>query len=132
MQPTGGLILDVTPFEGEFDRSFLERLGHPVLVCHGPAMGHLCPILKDGCEMVNAAHGIVFQLDLERPQHRAILARYKTVVSEDTPIVAVVHAGQRAKYRELLQDVHVWDEEPTAASLDGIAAEVEASDLSRQ
>jgi hypothetical protein len=132
MQPTGGLILDVTPFEGEFDRSFLERLGHPVLVCHGPEMGHLCPILKDGCEMVNAAHGIVFQLDLERPQHRAILARYKTVVSEDTPIVAVVHGGQRAKYRELLKDVQVWDEEPTAASLDGIAAEVEASDRSRQ
>ncbi len=126
-----GLILDVTPADGGFDRDFLEKLGHPVLVCHGPEMGHLCPILKDGCEMVNSAHGIVFQLDLERPQHRAIVKRYKEVVSDDTPLVAVVREGQRQKFHDLLQGMYVWEGEPTASELDGFAAEVEAADWSR-
>ncbi len=127
-----GLILDVTPADGDFDRDFLEKLGHPVLVCHGPEMGHLCPILKDGCEMVNSAHGIVFQLDLERAQHRAILKRYQEVVSDDIPIVAVVREGQRSKYGELLSGIHIWETEPTASELDGLAAEVEAADWSRK
>ena len=34
-----GLILDVTPADGEYDRSFLEKLGHPVLVCHADGFG---------------------------------------------------------------------------------------------
>ncbi len=127
-----GLILDVTPADGDFDRDFLEKLGHPVLVCHGPEMGHLCPILKDGCEMVNSAHGVVFQLDLERPQHRAILKRYQEVVAEDVPIVVVVREGQRSKFGELLTDVHIWEHEPTASELDGFAAEVEAADWGRE
>ncbi len=126
-----GLILDVTPADGEFDRDFLEKLGHPVLLCHGPEMGHLCPILKDGCEMVNSAHGVVFQLDLDRPQHRAILQRYQEVVSEDIPIVAVVQEGQRSKYSDLVSGIHVWETEPSASELDGFAAEVEAADWSR-
>ncbi|MCP4305047.1 MAG: hypothetical protein GY788_09275 [bacterium] len=126
-----GLILDVTPADGDFDRNFLERLGHPVLVCHGPEMGHLCPILKDGCEMVSKAHGILFQLDLERPQHRAILKRYQEVVSDDTPVVAVVRKGQKAKFQELLAGVRVWESEPTVSELDGPAAEVEAVDWGR-
>ncbi len=126
-----GLILDVTPADGECDRDFLEKLGHPVLLCHGPEMGHLCPILKDGCEMVNSAHGVVFQLDLDRPQHRAILQRYQEVVSEDIPIVAVVQEGQRSKYSDLVSGIHVWETEPTASELDGFAAEVEAADWSR-
>ena len=127
-----GLILDVTPADGEFDRSFLERLGHPVLVCHGPEMGHTCPILKDGCEMVDSAHGIIFQIDLERPQHRAILKRYKEVVAEDVPLAVVVREGQRAKYRDLLTGVQVWEAEPTVSELDGFAAEVEAADWTRE
>ena len=127
-----GLILDVTPADGEFDRSFLEKLGHPVLVCHGPPKGHTCPILLDGCEMVENAHGIIFQIDLERPQHRAILQRYQEVVAEDIPIVAVVAEGQRAKYRDLLAGVQVWEREPTISELDGFAAEVEAADWTRE
>ena len=126
-----GLILDVTPADGEFDRTFLEKLGHPVLVCHGPEMGHLCPILKGGCDMVNAAHGIVFQLDLGRPQHRAILRRYQEVVRDDVPIVAVISKGQKQQHGDLLAGIHVWESEPTASELDGFAAEVEAADWSR-
>jgi len=127
-----GLILDVTPSDGEFDRDFLEKLGHPVLICHGPEEGHLCPILKGGCEMVNSAHGIVFQLDLDRPQHRAILKRYQEIVAEDVPLVVVIRDGQKEQYADLFERVHVWEGEPTAAELDGFAAEVEAADWSRE
>jgi len=125
------VILDVTPSDGDFDKDFLEKLGHPVLVCHGPEMGHVCPILKGGCEMVNSAHGVVFQLDLDRPQHRAILKRYQEVVADDVPLVVVVREGQKAMYEGLLDRVYVWEGEPTAAELDGFAAEVEAADWSR-
>jgi len=31
-----GLILDVTATDETPDKEFLERLGHPVPVCHGP------------------------------------------------------------------------------------------------
>ncbi len=127
-----GIILDVTPANGEFDRDFLEKLGHPVIICHGPESGNVCPIMDNECEMVHAAHGVVFQLDLESPQHRAILKRSQGVLSDDTPIAVVVGEGQKKKFRELLSGVHVWESEPTACDLDGFAAEVEAADWSRE
>ena len=49
--------------------------------------------------MVDSAHGIVFLLDLDRPQHRAILRRYREVVRADVPIRAVVKPGQRGAVR---------------------------------
>lgn len=131
MDASQGLIL-IDVAEGgtaDFDRAFLERNGHPVVMCHGPAHGTLCPILAGtGCEHVDDAHGIVFVLDLDRPQHRAILARYRDVVRPDVPIRAVVSPGQRARYATLLDRVEVWEHEPTVADLDGFAAAVEAVD----
>ena len=93
----GMILIDIAPGEAaSFDQRFLERNDHPVVVCHGPDHGSLCPILSGaGCEWVTDAHGIVFVLDLDRPQHRAILARYSEVVREGVPIRAVVHPGQR-------------------------------------
>jgi hypothetical protein len=122
------LILDVTPGDGRFDARFLESAGHPVLMCHGPDHGTLCPILKDGCSKVEEAHGVVFQLDLDRPQHRAILRRYKEVLSDDVPLWVSVHAGQDAEYAELLTDVHVVVGEPGVVDLDAFASLVEAAD----
>jgi hypothetical protein len=124
------ILIDVAPGEAaNFDQRFLERNGHPVVVCHGPDHGSLCPILSGaGCEWVTDAHGIVFVLDLDRPQHRAILAKYRDVVREDIPIRAVVHPGQEARYKALLDRVEVWEHDPTAADLDGFAAEVEAAE----
>jgi hypothetical protein len=129
MDEREGLILDVTPADGEFDRSFLEKLGHPVLVCHGPEGGHSCPILEgSSCEWVSDAHGIVFQLDLDDPKHRTILKRYQSVVPAETPLIAVIREGQKEKYHDLLQGVRVWEVEPTVSQLDGLAAEVETVD----
>jgi hypothetical protein len=123
-----GLILDVTASDAAPDKDFLERLGHPVLVCHGPAWGRACPIIAGDCPMVDAAHGVIFQLDLDRPQHRVILKRYQEVLGEDVPIVAVVTPEQEETYADLLGGVQVWLEAPTIAKLDGFAALMETAD----
>ncbi len=123
-----GLILDVTALEDPPDKDFLEKLGHPVLTCHGPAYGHTCPIVSGNCEMVDAAHGVIFQLDLDRPLHRFLLKRYQEVLDDATPIVAVVAPGQEEKYQDILRDVQVWIGEPSVAELDGFSARVESAD----
>jgi hypothetical protein len=128
MQGMNGLILDVTPNEDPIDKKLLEQMGHPVLVCHGPEWGHACPIIKGECGMVNSAHGIIFQLDLDRPQHRVILKRYQEVIADDVPLVAVVKPGQDEQYAEILRGVLVWTGEPTVAELDGFAAQTETAD----
>lgn len=124
------ILLDVSAgVDGEYTERFLERQGHEVLVCHGPGEGELCPLLQGaGCDHVDDAHGIVFDLDLDRPQHRDILARYEQVTHGDVPIRVVVRPGQRERYPELLGGVEVWDGEPSSAELDGFSAEVEAAD----
>jgi hypothetical protein len=131
MDSDHGLILvDVAAGEAaNFDQSFLERNGHPVVMCHGPDPKTLCPLLAGaGCDMVTSAHGIVFLLDLDRSQHRAILRRYREVVRPDVPIRAVVKPGQQQRFAEALDGIEVWEHEPTAGDLDGLAAEVEAAD----
>jgi hypothetical protein len=122
------VILDVTPGDGQFDARFLEAAGHPVSICHGPDHGTLCPVLKDGCPMVDEAHGVVFQLDLDRPQHRAILRRYREVLSDDVPLWVSVRPGQDAEYVELLHHVHVVVGEPGVVDLDAFTCLVEAAD----
>lgn len=130
-RPTQGVILlDVSPGSGEeFERAFLEKVGHPALVCHGPHEGELCPLLEGkGCDKFESAHGIVFELDLDRPQHRAIVKRYRELGSDGMPIRVVTTPEQAARHAALLADVEVWTHQPTVADLDGFAAEVEASD----
>jgi len=126
----GVVLLDISPGAGEaFERSFLEKVDHPALVCHGPHEGTLCPLLEGkGCADFEAAHGIVFELDLDRAQHRAIVERYQQLGREGMPIRVVATPEQAERYRDLLADVQVWTHAPTAADLDGFAAEVEAAD----
>ena len=129
-EPYGLILIDVTPGSAEkFDRSFLERTGHEVVVCHGPAHDTLGPLLAGtGCEQVDRAHGIVFALDLDRAQHRAILKRYREVTRPEVPIHVVVRPGQREQYAALLESFEVWEHEPTVAELDGFAAGVDMAD----
>jgi hypothetical protein len=126
----GVVLLDVSPGDaGEFDRVALERLGHPVVVCHGPSAEALCPLMGgNGCPKFGQAHGIVFKLDLGRDQHRAILRRYRQLARPDVPIRVLVAPADAERYAELLQDVEFWSHEPNVADLDGFAAEVEAAD----
>jgi hypothetical protein len=129
-QHEGVVLLDVSPGDaGEFDRATLERMGHPVLVCHGPSPDELCPLLGGhGCPKFEQAHGIVFKLDLDRDQHRAIVRRYRQLARPDVPIRVLVSPDDAERYAELLQDVEFWSHEPNVADLDGFAAEVEAAD----
>jgi len=126
--PEDYILFDI-PLDSEvLDRDFLERLGHRVMVCNGPQPGRLCPILSgDGCELAEGAKGIVFELDLDRPQHRAILERYKSSLSEDVPIRVVVPPEQVLEYSDLLHGLRVWDHVPVAGDLDALASEVDAS-----
>jgi hypothetical protein len=127
--PLGMILVDIASGEDDFDRAFLERTGHAVVVCHGPNHATLCPMLAGtGCAKVDEAHGIVFVLDLERPQHRAILRRYREVTRPEVPIRAVVRPGQRERFAGTLDGVELWENEPTVADLDGFAAGVEAAD----
>ena len=126
----GIVLLDVAPGAGEaFEASFLDKIGHPVRVCHGPAADETCPLVaSEACGMFEVAHGIVFELDLDRPEHREIVDKYRALGQPELPIRVVVRPGQAERYREFLGQVEVWDHEPNAADLDGFAAEVEAVD----
>jgi len=129
-EPTEGMILlDVTEGTGEFDRDILERLGHQVVLCHGPEQATVCPLLAgDGCDGFAHAHGVVFQLDLDEPQHRAIVTRYRELAREDVPIRVVATAEQAILYGDELRGIEILTHLPTVADLDGFAAEVEAGD----
>lgn len=127
--PEDYILFDIPPGGKVLDREFLERLGHRVMVCNGPQPGMLCPILSgEGCPLAEGAHGIVFEFDLDRPQHRAILSRYKSSLREDVPIRVVVSPDQAIEYADLLRGLRVWDHTPVAGDLDAIAAEVEAAE----
>jgi hypothetical protein len=124
------VLLDVSAGQGHFEADLLQRLGgHAVRVCHGPEHGRLCPLLAGhGCETFEEAHGVIFELDLDRPQHRAILRRYRELARPDVPIRAVVRADQAKRYAEDLRDIEVLTHPPNVADLDGFLSEVEASD----
>jgi hypothetical protein len=123
------ILFDIPGGTEPADRKFLEQLGHRVMVCPGPAPGTLCPILTgEGCVLAEAAHGIVFELDLDQAQHRDILARYKESLRSDVPIRVVVDPDQATKYPDLLKGLKVLDHTPVAGDLDALAAEVEAAD----
>jgi uncharacterized protein (DUF302 family) len=63
----------------------------------------------------------------DEPEHRAILEQYRQL-NADIPIRVLVRPPQRERYRALLARFEVLVHDPTAADLDGFAAEVEAAD----
>jgi hypothetical protein len=127
--PESSPILFDIPEGSPPNKAFLEQLGHEVVVCHGPDDGTPCPIIHADCPMVDNAHGIVFAFNLDSPEHRAILARYKETTRPDVPIRVVATQEQALRYSELLKGLRVWTHEPAVGDLDGLAAEVEASEL---
>ncbi|HZD22302.1 MAG TPA: hypothetical protein VE569_02720 [Acidimicrobiia bacterium] len=125
----GYILFDIPAGQEPVDRAFLEQLGHPVEICHGPPPSQLCPILKgEHCPLAEGARGIVFEFDLDRPQHRAILRQYRGVLRDDVPIHVVLKPGQATQYADLVKGLKVWTHVPVAGDLDALAAEVEASE----
>jgi hypothetical protein len=125
---SGYILFDAPDGVEPKDRAFLEGLGHAVMTCGGPQHGELCPILSgEGCPLAEGADGIVFELDLDRPQHRAILKKYKAELRSDVPIRVLARPDQVSRYSELLSGLKVWGHTPAAGDLDAIAAEVESA-----
>jgi hypothetical protein len=123
------ILFDIPGGGRPIDQDFLEGLGHRVMVCPGPEEGTICPILSgEGCPLAESAHGIVFELDLDRPQHRDILRRYKESLREDVPIRVVVEPGQAERYSDLVHGLKLVSHVPVAGDLDALAAEVDAAD----
>lgn len=121
------ILFDIPGGERPVESAFLEQLGHRVMVCSGPGEGEICPILTgEGCELAENAAGVVFELDLDRPQHRAILTRYKQAVRPDAPIRVVVTPEQADRHVDLLRGLSVMTHPPVAGDLDGLAAQVES------
>ena len=121
------ILFDIPDGKEPDGKEFLEGLGHRVMVCGGPEPRQLCPILKgERCRLAEDAAGVVFELDLDRPQHRAILARYRDKLSSDIPLHVVASSDQVDKYGDLLKGLKVWRSSPRAGDLDAVAAEVEA------
>jgi hypothetical protein len=120
------VILDVNPEPEalEWEQDFLStRLEVGVLGCCGPETNGGCPLLNgQPCGKVEAADGILFQLDLDRPQHRAILLRY--IASVDVPIRVLVSEDQKERWAPLLRDVEVFTPPVGPAKLDAFVAEV--------
>ena len=135
MDATPSLIHFDVPFgEAEQHAALMERLGHPSTVCHGPAENERCPILREesGCPLIDAAHGVVFEFDLDREHHREILGKYLEVIDDDVPVRVIADPAVAERHAELLRTVDVWTHAPTAGELDGFAALVEAVDRDRE
>ena len=74
-----------------------RRMDIPMLRCTGPHGPGECPILHgQPCGLINRADGILFQLDLDREDHRQILRLY--VETLDVPIRVVVPEDQQERY----------------------------------
>jgi hypothetical protein len=124
------VLLDIPEGTGRFEHKILEDMGHTVMVCHGPSHDAPCPALAEvgTCDLVETAHGVVFELDLDIEQHRRVLRRYQVIVAPEIPMRVVLQDGQAETYAELLEGVEVWNHQPSAAELDAFSARVEAAE----
>lgn len=121
------VILDVNPDPDALDweQDFLTRIETSVIGCCGPDHQGGCPLLEgDACAKIEAADGVLFQLDLDRAEHRQILARYVRIL--DVPIRVVVSPQQKVRWANLLEHVEVFTPPVGPATLDAFAAEVES------
>jgi hypothetical protein len=125
---------DVPHGDADTHAELMERLGHPATVCHGPGKDGICPILEEEgqCPLINDAHGVVFEFDLDDEIHRKILNRYLEVIDPEVPVRVIVEPAVYERHKDMLVGVDVWTHEPTAGELDGFAALVEAADVARE
>jgi len=125
----GHVLLDALAGQGErFDVSFLERNLHPVTVCHGPTAGRVGPLLggDDASCTTPPTASCSNSTWIAASIGRSWSATAK--LKPDIPIRVVVRAGQAERHAAALAGVPAWRHDPTAADLDGFAAEVEAAD----
>lgn len=121
------VILDVNPdsYELDWEQDFLSRIETLVVSCCGPDTQGGCPLLRgEPCAKIEVADGVLFQLDLDRAEHRRLLAKYVRLL--DVPIRVVVTQEQKQRWAHLLELVEVFTPPIGPAKLDAFAAEVES------
>jgi hypothetical protein len=121
----GPVILDVNP-NGEtpgWEQDLLERHHLPVVTCCGPEVPGGCPLLRgERCPRLEKADGVLFQLDLDRGEHRHILGMYLRTI--EVPIRVVITPEQKERWSGLLDLVQVLTHPIDPAAIDEFAAEV--------
>lgn len=121
------VILDVNPDPDALDweQDWLARQEVEVVRCRGPHASRACPLLQGKpCGKIARADGVLFQLSLDREDHREILETYARTL--DVPVRAVVSEADKTKYPDLLAQVEVVVPPVGPAALDGFASEVES------
>ena len=119
------VILDVNPDPKElaWEQDFLARLETPVVACCGPDAQGGCPLLRgESCRKIEKADGVLFQLNLDRGDHRRILGMYLRQL--DVPIRVVATPEQQLRWAGLLSLVEVFTPPIGPAKMDAFAAEV--------
>ena len=113
--------------EMEDQADFYRNLGHEVELCIGPRKEGGCPLLTGAaCPLVENAEGVIFQLDLDLPEHRRLLSKYiRYFDNVGVPVRVVVTPEQKERWANLLKLVEVWTTPVTVSKLDGFSSEVE-------
>jgi hypothetical protein len=122
------VVLDVNPDPDAlgWEQEWLTRAGLPVIPCCGPEVEGGCPILNNGrCNKIYDADGVIFQLDLDRPEHRLILRKY--IRQLYVPIRVVVTKEQQKRWAHLLQFVEVFNPPVGPTTLGAFAAEMSST-----
>lgn len=122
------VILDANPnrMALEAESTFLTNAGVQVIRCRGPQQPGGCPLLQGKrCGKVAAADGVVFQLDLDEPEHRRILVKYVVEMGRrEVPVRVVVTEEQKQRWPKLIRLAEVSTTPFGPAKLDAFAAEV--------
>ena len=123
------VILIDNPDQGSMERQadFYRKLGHSIDLCIGPEKEGGCPLFEgESCPLVEDADGVIFQLDIDVPRNRSLLAKYITYFDNlGVPVRVVVSPEQKQRWAKLLSLVEVWTTPVTVGKLDGFASEVE-------
>jgi hypothetical protein len=97
----------------------LQDAGYEVAVCGGPDRlpDHECPLVHDGrCGLSEGADAIVHSLNLDRPEHAAVLRALRDRLP-DVPIVVEVPAPAMVRHEALLSTCRVLPAPATRVSL---------------
>jgi hypothetical protein len=122
-------ILDVHPspevLRWEWEQ--LEEMDIHVVGCRGPEASGGCPLLRgEECALLDGADGVMFHLDLDKPEHRRLLTKYVALADRhEVPVRVVVSEEQQARWAPLLSLAEVFTAPVGAAKLDAFASEVE-------
>jgi hypothetical protein len=100
-------------------QELLKNAAFDVQYCGGPdrLRGHRCPLVTEGrCSLVEGADVVVHSLNLDRPDHAAVLQGIRDL-HPDTPVVVEVPTPVMEKHADLLDGFTIVPMPATRAAL---------------